>query len=282
MEKSNYIPKLSIITINYNNADGLKQTLHSVLEQTYQEYEYIIIDGGSNDESKQHILACQDRLGYWCSEKDKGIYNAMNKGILKATGEYILFLNSGDYLHDNKVLEKVIPNLSGEDIVYGDLLLLDNGGKTKVRVYPDHLSLRYMLSDTIGHPASFIKRDLFSGSLYSENLKIVSDWEFFLKKIIKCQASYKHIALLVSVFDLTGISSANIELCQKEREIVLHNEFSFLVCEELKQFYFFQDQPLFSLYRKIMVSKRFQKRIRILISALWKIHCLFHKNNKWS
>ena len=206
----------------------------------------------------------------------------MNKGILKATGEYILFLNSGDYLHDNKVLEKVIPNLSGEDIVYGDLLLLDNGGKTKVRVYPDHLSLRYMLSDTIGHPASFIKRDLFSGSLYSENLKIVSDWEFFLKKIIKCQASYKHIALLVSVFDLTGISSANIELCQKEREIVLHNEFSFLVCEELKQFYFFQDQPLFSLYRKIMVSKRFQKRIRILISALWKIHCLFHKNNKRS
>lgn len=277
MKRSDKTPKLSVITVNYNNADGLKQTILSVLEQACQEYEYIIIDGGSSDGSKQHILDCQERLGYWCSEKDKGIYNAMNKGILKATGEYLLFLNSGDYLQDKDVLAKVIPALSGEDIVYGDILLMDNEGRTSVRTYPEQLDLQYMFNDTIGHPASFIKRNLFADTLYSEHFKIVSDWEFFLKKIIKCQASYKHIHLLVSVFGLDGISATNVELCRKEREVVLCDEFSPLVYEELKQLYVLKEQPLFSLYRRIIVSKRFQKKVRILISACWKIHCLFHK-----
>ena len=85
--------KLSIITINYNNAIGLKKTIESIVEQTYHEFEYIVIDGGSNDDSKKVILENQNNISDWCSEKDAGIYNAMNKGILKATGEYLLFLN---------------------------------------------------------------------------------------------------------------------------------------------------------------------------------------------
>lgn len=178
-------PKLSIITINYNNSDGLKQTIESVLEQTCQEFEYIVIDGGSVDSSIQHILAYQNRLKYWCSEKDSGVYNAMNKGIRQAMGEYLLFLNSGDFLCDDNVLEKVIPTLSGIDIVYGDILLKSASGETRALIYPDKLSVKYMFKDTIGHPASFIKRSLFVNSLYSEHFKIVSDWEFFLKKIIK-------------------------------------------------------------------------------------------------
>lgn len=113
--------QISIITINYNNASGLRKTIKSVIEQTHNDYEYIIIDGASNDSSKDIIQEHQQYIHYWCSEKDTGIYNAMNKGIQKASGEYLLFLNSGDALNDSMVLSDIQKLLSGEDIIYGDL-----------------------------------------------------------------------------------------------------------------------------------------------------------------
>ena len=100
--------KLSIITINYNNRDGLQKTIDSVVSQTYKNFEWIIIDGGSTDGSKELIEQYQDHCAYWCSEPDKGIYNAMNKGIEKAIGDYSLFLNSGDRLHDDTVIDKIV------------------------------------------------------------------------------------------------------------------------------------------------------------------------------
>jgi acetyltransferase-like isoleucine patch superfamily enzyme len=122
--------KLSIITINRNNAAGLRKTIESVVSQTYTDFEYIIIDGASTDDSVNIIkeyaeatLPCGEGLGerlYWVSEPDKGIYNAMNKGILKANGEYCLFLNSGDWLYDNDVLNDVFSISPTEDIVYGN------------------------------------------------------------------------------------------------------------------------------------------------------------------
>ena len=111
--------QISIITINYNNASGLEKTIRSVVEQTYNEYEYIIIDGASSDKSKEVIQEYQRYIDFWCSEKDSGIYNAMNKGIQKASGEYLLFLNSGDVLNNSAVLADIHGFLSGEDIVYG-------------------------------------------------------------------------------------------------------------------------------------------------------------------
>ena len=111
---------ISIITINYNNASGLEKTIRSVVEQTYNEYEYIIIDGASLDKSKEVIQEYQRYIDFWCSEKDSGIYNAMNKGIQKASGEYLLFLNSGDVLHNSAVLAAIHGFLSVQDILYGD------------------------------------------------------------------------------------------------------------------------------------------------------------------
>ena len=119
----------------------------------------------------------------------------MNKGIMRATGEYLLFLNSGDYLYDSTVLEDVTSTLSGEDIIYGDLLYVENGVEREVCVYPTTLNLDYFFEHSLGHPATFIKRSLFQDSLYSEDLKIVSDWEFFLKKIVLEEVSYRHISL---------------------------------------------------------------------------------------
>ena len=101
------MPKLSIITVNLNKAKGLQKTIESVIFQTFTDYEYIIIDGGSTDGSKQIIEQYADKITYWVSEPDSGIYNGMNKGIKVAKGEYCLFLNSEDYLLSNEILQNV-------------------------------------------------------------------------------------------------------------------------------------------------------------------------------
>ena len=114
--------KLSIITINYNNADGLQKTIKSVISQTFKNFEYIIIDGHSSDKSIDVIKENENYFAYWCSEKDRGIYDAQNKGIQKAKGDYLLFLNSGDCLENEKVLEKVFALTPKEDLLYGELI----------------------------------------------------------------------------------------------------------------------------------------------------------------
>src|SRR5688500_2837476 len=119
------MPKLSIITINLNNISGLIKNFDSVFEQTFKDLEYIIIDGGSTDGSKEIIEKNAAKFSYSVSEKDKGIYNAMNKGIVKEKGEYIYFLNSGDYLVNNEVIDKVFHETEDKDIIYGDVIVAD-------------------------------------------------------------------------------------------------------------------------------------------------------------
>ena len=173
--------KLSIITINLNNADGLRKTIESVILQTISDFEYIVIDGASTDGSVDIIKQYSDKITYWISEPDNGVYNAMNKGILKATGDYCLFLNSGDEFSSNKSLIKF--NFFFDlniDILYGDLTV-KNGIEEYYKTYPDKLTFKYFRSDTLPHPASFIKRKLFHDiCMFDEKLKICSDWEFFV------------------------------------------------------------------------------------------------------
>ena len=134
--------KLSIITINYNNAVGLEKTINSVLNQTYKSIEYILIDGNSMDESKLIIDKYKAHIHYWVSEFDSGIYNAMNKGIKAATGEYILFLNSGDILCNSHVLDDVIKQGLDCDFVYGNVNL-GSGKKQKMCLPPNHLTFKF-------------------------------------------------------------------------------------------------------------------------------------------
>ena len=117
--------KLSIITVNLNNLEGLKRTYESVVCQTFTDYEWIVIDGGSTDGSREFIEQHQDKFAYWCSEPDKGIYNAMNKGIMRAKGEYLNFMNSGDCFASNDTLIRVLVDERNEDIIYG---YIDIGG----------------------------------------------------------------------------------------------------------------------------------------------------------
>jgi len=208
----------SIITINYNNAIGLKKTMDSVITQTYQDFEYIIIDGGSTDHAVQLIKENESHVDYWISEKDNGIYHAMNKGIIQAKGEYCLFLNSSDYFYESTSLSRVVKDLNGADIVGANPVFIY--GKRFVEcIYPKKLSKNFLLRATLLHQATFIKKELFhSVGLYNEQNRIVSDWEFFLKAHVLHQCSFKKSNVALCVFDRNGMSS------QKENEVIFKNE----------------------------------------------------------
>lgn len=196
-------PKLSIITINYNNKDGLEKTIASVSSQTYTDFEYLIIDGGSTDGSRNYIASQQTALTYWVSEPDRGIYHAMNKGITKAKGEYILFLNSGDYLLENSSLAKVFDEQPTADILYGNL-------KSDYRdfIYPEQITLLTFVTSTIPHQASFIKRHLFhSIGEYDTTYPVIADWVFFVKAVMVHKVSYQYFNQFISFFESGGIST---------------------------------------------------------------------------
>ena len=150
--------KLSVITINYNDASGLQDTLESVVQQLYQDYELIVIDGGSTDGSVEMITKFKDHISYWVSEPDKGIYAAMNKGLHTAKGEYCFFLNSGDTLVDNSVFENIFRISSETDIIQGNLIVVDgkkkNVEKCKGTSNPAFLDI---YNSIIKHQASFIQ-----------------------------------------------------------------------------------------------------------------------------
>jgi len=224
--------QLSIVTVNFNNKIGLQKTIDSVKAQTWKNFEFIIIDGGSNDGAESILITEQENITYSISESDTGVYNAMNKGIRKATGEYILFLNSGDSFYENTTLEKVIPQLDKNiDIHYGDAAYLEKNGE-HIRTYPDKLSFGYFAAHNLSHQASFIKRTLFSEIFYyNENYKIVSDWEFFMYAICKANVSYQHIHQVICNYDTEGISSVinNHKLMHAERAITMAKYFPLFI-----------------------------------------------------
>ena len=219
---------ISIISINLNNKEGLNKTISSVLNQSFTDYQYIIIDGGSTDGSSELIKSYSKKITYWVSEKDGGIYNAMNKGIKQAGGEYLLFLNSGDCLFDKEVLKKMLQKGNHADIIYGNILL-DNGKEKTEGVFPEKLLFSYFFNHSLPHACSLIKRSLFENTgLYNEDYKIVSDWEFFLLAINKYQCSYQYVPIPVTVFNLEGISAReeNQQLIKEERKAVLQQHFA--------------------------------------------------------
>lgn len=221
-------PKVSIITINFNDSKGLEKTILSVRSQLFRNYEHIIIDGGSKDDSKFIIEKYKDGFSKWVSESDKGIYDAQNKGIKFAKGEYCLFLNSGDYLAEENVLDKIwIGSSYSHDILYGDMFVPTKNGKLRRLYQAKNMNLYHLFKDTIWHPSSFIRRELFQKiGLYSLNYKICSDYEFWMKAF-KLKYKFKYIHIPISVFNEDGLSSKteNQRFVQEERKKI-QKEFS--------------------------------------------------------
>lgn len=219
---------LSIITINRNNAIGLEKTIRSVSCQTFTDFEYIIIDGKSTDGSIECITENSKFITNWLSESDTGIYNAMNKGLMKASGKYCLFLNSGDVLHSSNVLENFFLHKFDQDIVYGDLSYTKNDMNEGVCVYPDVIDFDYLYHFSLPHPATVIKRSLLQKQGgYNEQLKYVSDWVFFIDAIFLYNCSYKHIPVILSDFDIDGVSNSHShqEAISVERKVYLDNKY---------------------------------------------------------
>ncbi|MDD5990019.1 MAG: glycosyltransferase family 2 protein [Paludibacteraceae bacterium] len=205
--------KLSIITINYNNAEGLRKTMESVFAQTSKEFEYIVIDGASTDGSVDVIRASASQAEgltfTWISEKDSGIYNAMNKGLKMSHGEYTLMLNSGDYLVDEHVIERILPELHTEDMIQGNLIE-DHPNKTiRFRGYGrSDISFQDVMEANFPHQAMFIKLStMIQYGYYDESYKKGSDSYFFFTSLGFGNATYRYVDIDVTNFDINGISS---------------------------------------------------------------------------
>ena len=209
--------KFSIITVNFNNREGLRKTIESVINQSYKDFEYIVIDGGSTDGSRDVIQQYANRINYWVSEPDKGIYNAMNKGIAKATGDYLNFMNSGDCFYDNEVLKNVESYGYDADIITGrDYHYSEEKQIGHASIQPPRLSMITFFNATLDHQSSFIKRNLFDNSPYCEDYHLVSDWIFFTEKIVSEKKSVQFIPDIICRREEGGISEQQSKLNRKE------------------------------------------------------------------
>lgn len=213
--------KVSIITINLNKASSLLRTIESVIKQTYSDFEFIIIDGGSTDGSVDVIKKNESRIDYWISEPDKGIYNAMNKGILVSTGKYLLFLNSGDYLCNERVLEGIFKEKISGEIIYADGFYQRKDRTLKPFVTPENLDLLFIIDHGLLHPSTLISASTFKIlGLYNENFKIISDAEFFIKALLK-GVIFQKVNLPVAVVEPGGLSQNCLNLLRFEQTEML-------------------------------------------------------------
>lgn len=199
--------KVSIVTINFNNLQGLKETVSSVIYQTYGNKEMIVIDGGSTDGSAEYIEANKSKFTYSVSEKDKGIYNAMNKGVKQATGDYVIFMNSGDSFFNNDVLKDVFEDKEiSSDVVYGCTLCRTEPGKAFLR-RPHTLDVMqtYNIS-ALCHQSTFIKCSLMKKIGYDERYKLLGDYAFFYY-CYQHECSFLEVNKIISIYDTIGASS---------------------------------------------------------------------------
>lgn len=209
--------KLSIITVNFNNRDGLQKTIDSVVSQTFRDFEWIVIDGGSTDGSKELIEQYADHFAYWVSEPDKGIYNAMNKGIKAAKGDYLQFLNSGDWLFTPDTLEQVFNLNRREDIIFGASLVHDPFAGDYILNPDENISAFELLSTSLPHQASFIKHSIFKEiGLYDESYRIVADMKFFYEAIIQKNKSLFHVPFTIVHYDGSGLSNQSMSTVKEE------------------------------------------------------------------
>jgi glycosyltransferase involved in cell wall biosynthesis len=241
------MPYLSIITVNKNNAAGLSKTLRSAMEQTCRDFEHIIIDGGSTDGSVDVIRSFttippgrytaepgpepgNSPITYWISAPDQGIYHAMNKGIGFAGGGYLLFLNSGDWFVHDRSLADFMAHKLWADIVSGDIYFYDTK-KNEMKWHvpsPEHLTAKTLFMGTLPHQATLIKKRLFDQlGMYSQDLKIASDWLFFVAALLENHYTYQHVPVTLSCFAMDGIScsSETGSLPRREQLMVLNQKY---------------------------------------------------------
>ena len=209
--------KISVVTVCLNNLAELKRTVESVLAQAYTDFEFVVVDGGSTDGCKEYIESV-GRIDKWISERDTGVYNAMNKAARLATGKYVLYLNSGDIFYSTDALAKAAPLIEDDDYYMGIVHRVPEKGTMPpfFHIPPRVMTLVYCFNNSIPHQATFIKRELLCARPYNEKHKIVSDWEHFFESWAIGGCSYSMLDVVVAEFYCGGISS-NADKCMIER-----------------------------------------------------------------
>ncbi|GFZ42096.1 glycosyltransferase family 2 protein [Bacteroides nordii] len=251
--------KLSVITINYNNCKGLKRTIESVVNQTNEDFEFIIIDGGSTDGSVDLINEYENKIDYWVSEADGGIYHAMNKGIAQAHGKYLNFMNSGDCFYEVETLDKVFSEICDQDYIVGIAFVPNEKNKLWKPVKKDFSLLDVYCGGQANHQSSFIKREILKEG-YDLKFRIIADELFFVEKIIFQGYTYLPINIIVCEYDCTGISSQSGKIVKQERKRFYREKLSPRIISDYDRFY---------LTRRVLPS--IQKVISVLRGIYMKI-----------
>ena len=265
--------KYSIITVNYNNCEGLRRTIESVINQTFRDFEFIVIDGGSSDGSVDILKAYNESITYWMSEPDGGIYQGMNKGIAHATGHYLNFMNSGDCFYDSYSLEQVDSYASDADIITGrDYHYNEEKKAGHASVQPSRLSMITFFNATLDHQSTFIRRSLFEGSPYREDYRMVSDWIFFTQKIVSEGKRVQLIPLIVCRREEGGISEQQYERNRTEINRWLHEYLPKGIYDDYATL---SKLDKTSLYRLFDICENNKQR-KVLIWCIKLIHKFFH------
>lgn len=274
---------LSIVTINRNNSAGLRETMESVLAQTFTDFEYIVVDGASTDDSVNVIRSFDDgnRIR-WVSEPDKGIYNAMNKGIRMATGEYVQILNSGDRLASPTVVAQMAEALkvSGyPTIIYGNMIKVwPNGRRFRDVSYQGKpLTLHFFYKGTLNHNAAYIKRTLFEQyGCYDEEMRICSDWKWFFQAIILGTEKPVYHNIDMTFYDMTGLSEQGGEskvIIRKERRGFLESSVPPTILQDYDSY-----ANDIELVRRLHRHRRLYRIVRMMERVAFKYEKLL--NNK--
>ena len=260
--------KVSVITINYNHSKQLEATIRSVVGNAKmlgnafeEEVEYIVIDGGSTDSSACVIRRYSEYISYWVSEADNGIYNAMNKGISVARGEYCLFLNSGDTFYEKDTLKKVLPCLD-TDFVCGNAVLKYAGGMAEWDAPQTVDVLFFMQRFSVCHQSLFIRTSMLQLRPYNESFQIVADYEQIFYEIVVNHRTYKEVDLPVCYYGCDGISSNHENADSEKREVL--NEFRYLG--------YIEADELLDLVNRLKVGSRKYRLLLFLTKRLVSTH----------
>lgn len=252
--------KLSIITVNKNNAKGLEKTFQSIIPQKNIHWEYLVIDGNSTDGSQQIIQSHGSIIDNAIIEEDHGIYEAMNKGIAAASGTYLLFLNSGDWLTPNAI-ERITAQISSasSDILYFDTFLWYQDGKITTQSYPNVMTPYFLWKSCLNHQSTLIRRDaLISVGYYNTQLKFMADYEFWVASLLQKSISFTWGGAPISYYDMNGISITRKSACIAEADQIRRVYFSW------KQKMFF---PIYQRYESSLFYSLYFRLARFLKSS---------------
>jgi glycosyltransferase involved in cell wall biosynthesis len=218
---------VSIITICLNIVDTIERTLSSIFQQTYKDYELIVIDGGSTDGTLEIIRKYNNLISVFVSEPDKGIYNAMNKGLSHANGEFVFFLNGGDTFFSCQVLGDVFLRKPDFDILYGDIALI-YGNQIEIYTTPSKVNRIQLFKRTLPHQCVFYSKRMFNKRIYNENYQISADYEHLLYCFLREKAKFKKVDLVISNFYMDGVST-NLKITSLlENEIIRKRMFDII------------------------------------------------------